>query len=114
MATIAATHTVVKSRPATGRFGAGLFRFNHYAVTAPGFVEPSDDDRAAVGALFADESEPDYDAMAAEAEWYRQCESLTPPPGVCRSCGEPAEDLNRSGWCDRCDAMIDAHTDSKY
>jgi hypothetical protein len=41
------------NRPA-GRFGAGLFRVTPYAVTAPGFVEPTDEDRAAVRQLFAD------------------------------------------------------------
>jgi hypothetical protein len=50
-------------------FGAGLFRFTPYAVTAPGFTEPSDEDRAAAALMFAD-SEPDYDQLAGE---HRRC-----------------------------------------
>ncbi len=78
-----------------------------FAVTAPGFVEPSDEDRAVIGQMFADpEPDPDYDAMAAEAEWYRQYEGLTPPPGHCTSYGEPDE-TNRFGLCGRCDDLAD-------
>lgn len=90
-------------------FGSGLTRFVPYAVLAPGFIEPADEDRAIVGQLFADaesEPEPDWDALAAEAEWQAQYEGLTPPPGHCRSCGEPAE-LLPNGLCDACDDMAD-------
>jgi hypothetical protein len=51
----AARHT---ARPVAS-FGAGLLRFVPFAVTAPGFAEPSDADRAAVGQMFADDAEPD-------------------------------------------------------
>jgi hypothetical protein len=97
MATIAATHTVVKSRPATGRFGAGILRF---VPMSRGF-EPSDEDRRAAAQMFGDASEPDYDLLAGEAAFLASMEALSPPPaGFCLSCGEPAEAL----YCDACDA----------
>jgi hypothetical protein len=40
--------------------------------------------------------------------------ALTPPPVVCRSCGQVVESVNRYDWCDACDDMIDRFTDSKY
>jgi hypothetical protein len=110
--TISATHTVVKSRPVTRRFGAGLFRFTPYAVTAPGFTEPSDEDRAAAALMFAD-TEPDYDQLAGEATYLAAVSALTPPPAYCRSCGQPAG-VNRDGWCDACDDAISRFTDSRY
>jgi hypothetical protein len=99
MATIAATHTVVKSRPATGRFGSGILRF---IPLSRGF-EPSDDDRRAAAQMFADAGDPDYDTLAGEAAFLASLESLSPPPaGICRSCGEMAESLTY-GYCDVCD-----------
>jgi hypothetical protein len=95
-----------------GPFGAGLFTFIPLAVMATGFVEPSDEDRAAVVAIFAD-AEPDYEDRAAEFEWNRQFEDTAPLPGHCRSCGQPAE-LDRFGYCDPCNVIIDKATDSKY
>jgi hypothetical protein len=102
-------HTARPSAP----FGAGLTRFVPFAVTAPGFVEPSDEDRAIVGQLFSDyESEPDWDALAGEAEYVASVEHLGPPPvGACRSCGESSEALSW-GMCPDCfeDAATDAST----
>jgi hypothetical protein len=103
MATIAATHTVVKSRPANRIFGHGLVRFVAFAVVAPGFVEPSDEDKAAAAAMFADGPESDYDLLAGEAAFLASCDALSPPPaGICRSCGQPAEGLTY-GYCFACD-----------
>jgi hypothetical protein len=114
--TISATHIVVKSRPVSLRFGAGLFRFSTYAATAAGFVEPSDEDRAAVGQMFADyhsDPEPDWNKRAGEAAYLDNVSSLTPPPGYCKSCRRPAE-VNTDGWCDVCDDAIARFTDSRY
>jgi hypothetical protein len=67
-------------------FGASLFRFTPYAITAPGLVEPSDEDRAAVGQLFADDqAEPDRDTLAGEAAYVNAVSLLAPPPGFCWS-----------------------------
>jgi hypothetical protein len=65
-------------------FGAGLFRFSAYAVTAAGFREPSDEDRAACGSLFADA--PDYDQRAAESAFLASIETTDPtmPVGIGR------------------------------
>jgi hypothetical protein len=90
------------SRPAAP-FGAGLTRFVAFAVTAPGFVDPSDEDKAAAAAMFARDDEPDYDLFAGEAAFLASCEAMTPPPvGHCRSCGQPSEALSY-GLCDACD-----------
>jgi hypothetical protein len=116
MMTISAAHTVVTSRAVTRRFGADLFSFFTYAVTATRFVEPSDEDRAAVGQMFADyhtEPEPDGDTLAGEAAYLDAVSSLTPPLGYCKSCGRPAE-VNADGWCDDCDNAIAKFTDSRY
>lgn len=68
--TIAATHTVVKSAPVARRFGQGLLRFVPAAVTAPGFVEPSEDDRRAAAAMFGrDDDGIPYDVLAGEAAY---------------------------------------------
>jgi hypothetical protein len=115
MATIAATHSVVESRPSARPFGAGLVRCIPFAVTAPGFVEPSDEDLATVGQLFAgyvSEPEPDWDTLAGEAEYIASVEHLGPPPaGPCARCGEPSESLSW-GMCASCfeDAATDAST----
>ena len=85
----------------TVAFGAGLLCYVPLAVLAPGFAEPSDEDRAVVAEMFAD-AEPDYDAMADEAAYLASLESLDPPPGICRSCGQAADDLT-GGRCDACD-----------
>ena len=107
MSTMTTARRTVNRKPArrTARpsapFGAGLFRFVPFAVTAAGYVEPSDADRAAASAMFNDE--PDYDQLAGEAAFLDACEALTPPPaGYCRSCGKPAETLSY-GYCDACD-----------
>lgn len=55
---------------------------------------------------FAADDEPDYDQMAGEAAYLASLESLEPPVGHCRSCGQPAE-TNENGWCQGCDAMAD-------
>ena len=82
-------------------FGSGLFRFVAFAVTAAGYAEPSDADRAAAATMFT--GEPDYDQLAGEAAYLDSCAALTPPPvEVCRSCGELAE-ISRAGYCDACD-----------
>jgi hypothetical protein len=88
--------------------------FNSYAVLARGFVEPSDEDRTALGQLFADDqAEPDWDTLAGEAAYVNAVSSLTPPPGFCRSCGQSVE-VNRDGWCDTCDDAIARFIDSRY
>ena len=85
-------------------FGAGLVRFVPFAVTAPGYVEPSDADKSAAAAMFAD-AEPDFDMLAGEAAFIASSEALTSPPATrCRSCGELA-DVNAVGYCDRCDDL---------
>jgi hypothetical protein len=87
------------SRPAAP-FGRGILRFVAFAVTAPGFVEPSIEDRMAAAQMFGDAGEPDYDTLAGESAAVTSMEAMTPPPaGLCRSCGEPAEAL----YCDACD-----------
>jgi hypothetical protein len=105
----------VKATRKTGRpdhpFGAGLLRFVPFAVTAPGFVEPSDSDRAAVGLMFADDDEPtpDYDLLAGEAAAIDAMGDMTPL--ICLACNQPAEWLTRDGWCDACDDMITRHVE---
>jgi hypothetical protein len=108
MSIIRVNHPPVKPTRRTGRpsapFGAGLFCFVPFAVLAPGFVEPSDADRAVVGQMFADDAEPDFDRMAEESAYLASLESLEPPlADVCRSCGQPAELDDRYGRCDACD-----------
>jgi hypothetical protein len=80
-------------------FAAGLTRFVSYAVTAPGFVEPSDEDRAAVGAMFADDA--DWSArMAADANG-----------DECEACGRPAEHGELvGGLCDVCQGRAEEAT----
>jgi hypothetical protein len=58
-------------------FGAGLVHFVPIAVTAPGYVEPSDEDKAAAAAMFADDDDLDPAEMelrAAEAAYYDWCQ----------------------------------------
>jgi hypothetical protein len=100
--TIAVTHTVVKTRPADRRFGAGLLAFVPFAVTYPDHFEPSDADRR-WAAAFARDDEPGYDLLANESAAIDAMSALTPPPAVesCRSCGRPAE-VDRDGLCDAC------------
>lgn len=107
MSTMTAARPKIKPTRRTARsdapFGAGLTRFVPFAVTAPGYVEPSDEDNAWAAANLNDEPEPYWDAMAEEAAYLAWCEAMTPPPaGHCRSCGEPAE-TDRDGLCDRCE-----------
>jgi hypothetical protein len=90
------------ARPAAP-FGSGLVRYVAFAVTAPGFVEPSDEDRAWAAREFADGPEPDYDTLAGEATALAAMEALSPPPaGTCRSCGQPV-DSPSDVYCDACD-----------
>lgn len=72
-------------------FGSGLIHFVAYAVTAADFVEPSDEDRAAVGAMFADDA--DWSArMAADANG-----------DACEACGRPVERGElEGGLCNVC------------
>lgn len=76
-----ARRTVRPDRP----FGSGLTHYVAFAVTAPGFVEPSDEDRTAAALLFADdadwdarlaagESDADLEMRAAEAAYYDWCQ----------------------------------------
>jgi hypothetical protein len=59
----ATRHTARSAAP----FGAGLFRFNPYAVFAPGFVEPRDEARDAAATSADSGPEPDWDFLAAES-----------------------------------------------
>jgi hypothetical protein len=89
------------ARPAAS-FGAGLNFFVPLAVVAEGFVEPTDEDKAAVAQMFADGPEPEWD-MAGEAAFVDAMSALTPPPAdVCRSCGQAAE-VDRDGLCFNCE-----------
>jgi hypothetical protein len=103
----ATRHTARPSAP----FGAGLTNYVPFAVVAEGFVEPTDEDKAAAARIFADEPEPDWDMLAGEAEYIASVENLGPPPaaGVCKKCGEPSEELSW-GLCPDCydDAATDA------
>jgi hypothetical protein len=79
------------------RFGAGLSVFVPFAVTAPGFIEPSDADRAAVGSLFADIA--DWDARPAADASGDDCEACGRPVergelvgGLCNVCQCRAEE----------------------
>jgi hypothetical protein len=111
--TIASTHSVVNTKSAARRFGAGLTYFVPLAVVAEGFVEPSDEDNRWAAENLGPEPEPgisDMEARALEAAYHDSIEHLQPgPAGVCKSCGEYAESLEW-GLCENC--LDDAATDA--
>jgi hypothetical protein len=83
-------------------FGAGLLCYVPFAVLAPGFIEPSDEDRAAVGAMFADDEQATrLDEQALQAAWDDQFRDVPPPAGICSACGDDAEELSW-GLCPDC------------
>lgn len=98
MATIAATHTVVKSRPADRLFGAGILAFVPFAVVAPGFSEPDESDRD----WWARESNRLPEPM--ERSWEAKFEAAVMSGEACCRCGLPPEgrDPLRGGHCESC------------
>lgn len=101
MSTMTAARLKIKPTRRTARpdapFGAGLTRFVPFAVLAPGFVEPSDEDRAAVGPLFAGGA--DWDARAWSDAHGTHCEMCDRPVergelvgGLCSACQDAAEE----------------------
>jgi hypothetical protein len=112
MTTVFDSAVSVKSARPDHAFGARLYHFVPFAVTAFGFVPPNPEDETWAAAKL-NEPEPDWDALAAEALWQQQYDDLTPPPGCCRSCGQPTE-TNKYGLCDGCEDKADAMGDSRY
>jgi hypothetical protein len=96
------------SRP-DAPFGAGILRSAPYYGRQP--FTAADLEWAAQefgrdadwDARMAADAGPDWDTLAGEARFVDAASDLTPPVRACRSCGEPADDLNAPGWCDRCD-----------
>ena len=116
MSVIVATHTAVKSRPATRRSGAGIPAYRPFAGRMP-YTQADLDEAARMFADDATEPEPDWDAMAAQRAWEDAYEAgrLAPPEiDRCLLCGETSVDLTFQGLCDRCDdAATDASTASQ-
>jgi hypothetical protein len=107
MPVIAATHTPVNSgRPRNHRFGQGI------AIPYKGRQMPytqADLDEAV--RMFAGSPEPDWDAMALEAEYQARLDAMAPSQyGRCLLCSTLCDDLTFQGLCDRCDD--DATNDS--
>lgn len=70
-----ARRTARSNRP----FGAGLTHYIPFAVIAGNFLEPSDEDKAAAAAMFADDDdfEPaDLELRAAAFRYYDACEAI--------------------------------------
>jgi len=112
MPVIAATHTPVNSgRTSSHRFGAGILRSVPFAGRMP--YTQADLDEAV--RMFADDAEPNWDAMALEAEHQARCEAQAPTVcGRCLNCSDVTNDLTSKGLCDRCDdAATDASTASR-
>jgi hypothetical protein len=103
MATIAATHTVVKSGPVVAPFGAGIFAYVPFAGRMP-YTQADLDE---VAQMFADaEEDRQYDELAAQREWEGMYEAglLSPVEfGRCAVCSTPYDDLTPQGLCDACD-----------
>jgi hypothetical protein len=107
MSVVAATHTVVKSRPATHRFGDGIPNTGYY-VPFSGRMPYTYQDTLDAAAMFADSPEPDYDALAAQREWEDLYEKGLLAPvefGRCAVCSTPYSDLTPQGLCDACDVI---------
>jgi hypothetical protein len=87
----------VGSRP----FGAGLLRSVPFAGRMPFTVQ----DQLDAAAMFADDaSEPDWDALAIEAEYQASHESQAPSVyGVCLACNQTFDYLEPNGLCPKCD-----------
>jgi hypothetical protein len=86
-------------RPA-GRFGQGILPYRPFAGVMP--FSQADLDWATQS--FNDDSEPDYDAMALEAEYQSRYESQAPVTyGRCLSCNGTFDYLEANGLCPRCD-----------
>ncbi len=93
-------------------FASGLTYFVPAPVLAPGFFEPSPEDRAwAAIHLNADDlgmaeipemTDEEADYLAGEAAALASMEALTPRPvGICKACGELVDSLSW-GLCDDC------------
>lgn len=86
-------------RPST-RFGAGISPYVPFDGRKPYTAQ----DVVDAVAMFADESEPDWDAMSQEAEHQVRHESLAPAIfGVCLNCNKTFDHLEPNGLCPRCD-----------
>jgi hypothetical protein len=54
--------------------------------------------------MFADTQDPDYDAMALEAEYQARLDAMAPATyGRCLNCSRLYDDLTPQGLCDACD-----------
>ena len=83
MATIAATHTVVNSGRRESRpFGAGINPYRPFAGRMPYTVADAD---AAV-LMFADSPEPDWVALALEAEYQDRLDAMAPASTAVATC----------------------------
>jgi hypothetical protein len=88
-------------------FGAGILASRPFAGRMPFTYQDTLD----AAQMFADESTPDYDAMAMESAYYDQFNGSFPETGHCLLCGDRTADLTSAGLCDRCDdRAMDATT----
>ncbi|MGP0062599.1 MAG: hypothetical protein ACLQGP_03215 [Isosphaeraceae bacterium] len=105
MSVIAATHTVVKTGNTTRPFGAGLLRSTPFAGRMPYTYQDTLD----AAAMFADDAtgpEPDWDAMALEAEHQDRLDAMAPSTyGRCDLCSMPCDALEPNGLCPRYDVI---------
>ena len=86
------------ARPSTS-FGAGILPYRPFAGVMPFTVQ----DAAEAVLMFADSSEPDWDALATEAEHQDRMDAMAPSTyGVCLVCNEPCDYLEDDGMCVRC------------
>ncbi|MGP0069008.1 MAG: hypothetical protein ACLQGP_36085 [Isosphaeraceae bacterium] len=99
MSVIAAIHTVVKTGNATHPFGAGILRSVPFAGRMP-FTQADLDWAAAAFADDATDPEPDWDAMALEAEYQDRLDAMAPSTyGRCDLCGERCDYIEPNGLC---------------
>ena len=102
VATLKVKPTRKSPRP-SAPFGQGILASRPFAGRMPYTLADLSD----AAAMFAS-AEPDWDALAFEAECQDRLDAMAPSTyGHCLNCSRPCDDLTEQGLCDRCDSAAD-------